>query len=54
MNNVANEIAFGLENIGVEPASIWPRVDEALALVGASHLADRATGELLPEASCSA
>ncbi len=46
MNNVANEIAFGLENIGVEPASIWPRVDEALASVGASHLADRATGEL--------
>ena len=46
MNNVANEIAFGLENIGVEPASIWPRVDEALGLVGASHLADRATGEL--------
>ncbi len=46
MNNVANEIAFGLENTGVEPSSIWRRVDEALALVGASHLADRATGEL--------
>jgi energy-coupling factor transporter ATP-binding protein EcfA2 len=46
MNKVANETAFGLENIGVDPAEIWPRVEEALALVGAEHLADRATGEL--------
>jgi energy-coupling factor transporter ATP-binding protein EcfA2 len=46
MNRVANEVAFGLENIGVEPERIWPRVDEALGLVGATHLADRATGEL--------
>jgi energy-coupling factor transport system ATP-binding protein len=46
MNKVANETAFGLENLGVEPAEIWPRVEEALALVGAEHLAERATGEL--------
>ena len=46
MSKVANETAFGLENIGVDPAEIWPRVEEALALVGAEHLAERATGEL--------
>jgi energy-coupling factor transport system ATP-binding protein len=46
MSNVANEVAFGLENLGVAPREIWLRVDEALELVGAEHLADRATGEL--------
>ena len=46
MSKVANETAFGLENLGVEPHEIWPRVEEALALVGAEHLAERVTGEL--------
>jgi energy-coupling factor transport system ATP-binding protein len=46
MSKVANEVAFGLENLGVDPAEIWPRVEEALALVGAEHLAERSTGEL--------
>jgi energy-coupling factor transport system ATP-binding protein len=46
MSKVANETAFGLENLGVEPSEIWPRVEEALALVGAEHLADRVTAEL--------
>jgi energy-coupling factor transport system ATP-binding protein len=46
MAKVANEVAFGLENVGAPPAEIWGRVEEALALVGAEHLADRATGEL--------
>ena len=46
MSKVANEVAFGLENLGVDPVEIWPRVEDALALVGAEHLADRATGEL--------
>jgi energy-coupling factor transport system ATP-binding protein len=46
MNKVANELAFGLENTGVEPNEIWQRVEDALNLVGAGHLADRATGEL--------
>ena len=31
MNRVENEVAFGLENIGVPPAEIWPRVHRALA-----------------------
>ncbi len=43
---VANEVAFGLENTGADPAEIWPRVDEALDLVGAAHLADRPIAEL--------
>ncbi|HVW90032.1 MAG TPA: ABC transporter ATP-binding protein [Gaiellaceae bacterium] len=46
MAKVANEVAFGLENVGAPPAEIWSRVEEALMLVGAEHLADRATGEL--------
>jgi energy-coupling factor transporter ATP-binding protein EcfA2 len=43
---VANEVAFGLENLGVEPPSIWPRVDAALERVDATHLRDRRTTEL--------
>lgn len=43
---VANEVAFGLENLGSEPAAIWPRVDAALAGVDATHLRDRRTNEL--------
>jgi energy-coupling factor transport system ATP-binding protein len=46
MARVANEVSFGLENVGADPAEIWPRVEEALALVGAEQLADRATAEL--------
>ncbi len=46
MSRVANEVAFGLENIGTRPAQIWSRVEEALALVGAEHLADRPASEL--------
>ena len=46
MAQVANEVAFGLENLGVSPPDIWPRVDEALQLVGAGHLAERRTAEL--------
>jgi energy-coupling factor transport system ATP-binding protein len=46
MAQVANEVAFGLENLGVAPADIWPSVDEALQLVGAGHLAERRTAEL--------
>ncbi len=46
MAQVSNEVAFGLENIGVEPGEIWSRVDEALALVGAEPLAGRVTSEL--------
>jgi energy-coupling factor transporter ATP-binding protein EcfA2 len=46
MTKVANEVAFGLENTGSDPAEIWPRVDEALATVGAAELADRPLAEL--------
>jgi energy-coupling factor transport system ATP-binding protein len=46
MARVANEVAFGLENIGTDPAEIWPRTEEALAAVGAEHLAERAAAEL--------
>jgi energy-coupling factor transporter ATP-binding protein EcfA2 len=46
MNRVENEVAFGLENVGVTPAEIWPRVEEALRAVGVLHLAERRTAEL--------
>ncbi len=46
MTVVANEVAFGLESIGAAPATIWPRVERALAAVGAGHLAARRTAEL--------
>ncbi|HST13700.1 MAG TPA: ATP-binding cassette domain-containing protein [Gaiellaceae bacterium] len=46
MAQVANEVAFGLENFGSSPADIWASVDEALQLVGAGHLAERRTAEL--------
>jgi energy-coupling factor transporter ATP-binding protein EcfA2 len=46
MSRVGNEVAFGLENLGVEPSEIWQRVDEALALVGSEHLVKRTVGEL--------
>ena len=42
----ANEVAFGLENLGVPPPEIWPRVERALAAVDALHLWSRKTAEL--------
>ena len=46
MTRVENEVAFGLENLGVQPDSIWPRARAALAETGALHLAQRRTVEL--------
>ena len=46
MTRVDNEVAFGLENIGLEPELIWPRVGSALDLVEAVALAERRTVEL--------
>jgi energy-coupling factor transporter ATP-binding protein EcfA2 len=46
MARARNEVAFGLENIGTPPGTIWPRADEALIAVGALHLAERWTAEL--------
>jgi energy-coupling factor transport system ATP-binding protein len=46
LTRVANEVAFGLENLGAEPSEIWPSVEAALALVGVEHLSGRITSEL--------
>ena len=46
MTIVANEVAFGLENLGVAPPEIWPRVERALDSVDALHLWGRKTTEL--------
>jgi energy-coupling factor transport system ATP-binding protein len=46
MTRVANEVAFALENVSTPPPEIWARVEEALAWVGARHLAGRSTSEL--------
>lgn len=43
---VANEVAFGLENLGMPPPLIRTRAEAALAEAGISHLADRRTEEL--------
>ncbi len=46
MDRVKNEVAFGLENVGVPPAEIRFRAEEALVAVDALHLAGRRTAEL--------
>jgi len=46
MTRVENEVAFGLENLGLPPAEIPARASAALAAVGATHLAGRAVAEL--------
>jgi energy-coupling factor transporter ATP-binding protein EcfA2 len=43
---VINEVAFGLENVGTPPGEIEGRALEALASVGAEHLAGRLVTEL--------
>jgi energy-coupling factor transport system ATP-binding protein len=43
MTRVGNEVAFGLENLGVPPDQIWPRVEGALAAVGVGALRERRT-----------
>jgi energy-coupling factor transport system ATP-binding protein len=46
LRGVANEVAFGLENLATLPAEILPRVHGALAAVGAGDLAQRTTETL--------
>jgi energy-coupling factor transporter ATP-binding protein EcfA2 len=46
MTRVRNEVAFGLENVGVASGAIWARAGDALAAVGARHLEERRTMEL--------
>jgi energy-coupling factor transport system ATP-binding protein len=43
---VAAEVAFGLENVGTLPERIGSRARQALAAVGAAHLAERPVAEL--------
>jgi energy-coupling factor transport system ATP-binding protein len=43
---VANEVAFGLENVGTPPESIWPRVHAGLAEACIVCLAERRTETL--------
>ncbi len=43
---VAEEVAFGLENLGLPRAGMQPRIDNALALVGLTRMADRSPYEL--------
>lgn len=43
---VEKDVAFGLENLGVEKAKMLEGVDWALEMAGISHLRDRATHEL--------
>ncbi len=46
LTRVLAEVAFGLENLGTEPREIVGRARDALAAVGAEHLAERAVAEL--------
>lgn len=40
---VLNDVAFGLESLGMPPEKIFPRVDQALEKMGILHLRDRET-----------
>jgi energy-coupling factor transport system ATP-binding protein len=46
MTLAGDDVAFGLENAGVPPVEIWPRVDAALDHVGFGYGRDRQTHEL--------
>jgi energy-coupling factor transporter ATP-binding protein EcfA2 len=43
MARAGDDVAFGLENLGVPPGEIWPRVDAAFAEVAFPYDRDRAT-----------
>jgi energy-coupling factor transporter ATP-binding protein EcfA2 len=46
MARAGDEVAFGLENRCVPPSEVWPRVDEALEMVGFPYGRDRPTDAL--------
>ena len=46
MTRAGDDVAFGLENAGLAPDLIWPRVDEALGAVGFPYGRDRPTQAL--------
>jgi len=43
---VASEVAFGPENLGLQPGEVMKRVESSLAAVGAEHLLERTTRDL--------
>lgn len=43
---VGDDVAFGMENLGVPREEIWPRVEDSLAAVGLSVPLDHSTTEL--------
>ena len=43
---VGDDVAFGMENLGVAREEIWPRVEDSLAAVGLSVPLDHSTTEL--------
>ncbi|MFD3687424.1 ABC transporter ATP-binding protein [Nocardiopsis sp. NPDC058631] len=46
MARAGDDVAFGLENLGVDPSLIWPRVDHALDSVGFPYGRRHSTGAL--------
>ena len=46
VDRVESDIAFGLENLGVDPTAMRRRVEEVLDAVGVAHLRDRNPAEL--------
>lgn len=44
--DVSQDVSFGPMNLGLEPDEVHARVREALTLLGADHLAERATHQL--------
>lgn len=46
MARIGDDVAFGCENLGVPPEEIWPRVREALELVGLDLPLDHSTTAL--------
>lgn len=46
MARAGDDVAFGLENLGVDPGLIWPRVERSLAEVGFPYGLRHSTGAL--------
>ncbi len=46
MGRIGDEVAFGLENLGIPQQEIWPRVSEALKMVGLHYPLAHPTSEL--------
>ena len=49
---VRDDIAFGLENINLDPEEIETRIDTALAMTGVTHLASRISHQLSGGEKC--